>query len=137
MLSVIDFRTLMLPPTATYGQRCILFIPADPSSPGFDGRMGNVSIRLQRAKSGVHRVFEIDTYAVEETADHNAPPGSRVFWFVNLTDRSQTEPYEVWVGPNSKCSCKAGKCRVPGDPPNTEGCKHRDSVIALIEEEII
>lgn len=128
MLAVLDLITGELAPTATYAKRSFVFTPVDPEYPEPDGRLGNLTLKLQAAKGGTGRKIDLDTYAIEESDNHNAAPGNRVFWFINLTDKAQVEPYETTVGPNHKCTCKAGKCKVES------GCKHVAAMTALIEE---
>jgi len=137
MLNFLDYYAADLPPTRTYGRRSFVFVPADPALT--DGRLGNVTIKMQHAKSGVHRAIELDTYAIEhdphpEPGDH----GGAAYWFTNLTDSEQEQPYRCVVGGlTPHCDCQAGKCKVPGEEGVTEGCKHRDVLLALIDAEQI
>lgn len=140
-LSVLDAVTDVLPPTKTYGRRSLCWIPVDPYRPVSDGRLGNLSIKLEHAKSGVRRAVECDTYAVEKDSAEPGDNGGDAFWLVNLTDKEQERPYRCVVGGLNalpRCDCKAGQCRVPGDPEEGfYGCKHRCALIYLIENGLI
>jgi hypothetical protein len=119
----------------TYGKRRWCWVPADHDHPEWDRRLGNLTLLLQHAKTGWGRNLEIDTYAIEEQPLVGAM--GRKFLLLNLTDPEQEDVYETIVGPESSCSCKAGKCRVPGEPEVTDGCKHRDGINCLIAEGLL
>ena len=134
MLAILDAYTDVLPPTKTYSRRSFCWIPADPESPEADGRIGNLTIKLQHSKSGVRRNVECDTYAVERDTPEPGDNGGTAFWLMNMTDPDAEEPYRCVVGGmNPKCGCTAGKCKVPPDEGATLGCKHRDAIEHLIE----
>jgi hypothetical protein len=129
-MCVLDARRFDLPATATYGRRSICWIPADRTHPNYDGRFGNLIIKLQHAKDGVRRKIEVDTYAVEPDGSDN---GGRAFWLMNLSDPHTEEPYRCVIGGMTPhCKCTAGKCRVPAVQDSTVGCKHRDSLLCLL-----
>lgn len=137
MLSVLDAYTTDLPATKTYGRRSICWIPAYPNPQGF---LGQLIIKLQHSKSGVGRNVEVDTYSVEADTPEPGDNGGSAFWLSNLSDPAAEEPYRVVLGglnAKTSCKCTAGKCRVPGEPDVTEGCKHRDSLGLLIAEGFI
>lgn len=120
MPGILDATTIDLPPTLTYRRREATLIPGD--RPG----EFHLTIRLWKGRRAGSRMEE-DTYAVEEE-DSVGVPG-RSFLLVNLTDDSQPDAYRCVVGGrDTHCTCTAGQCRVPA------GCKHRDSLAALIEE---
>lgn len=128
MLDVLNYQAGEMPPTATYSSRRWCFVPVKLGAERFDNRVGNVSIRLQKAR-GVRRVVEQDTYAVEY--DPNPEPGEvgLAFWFTNLDPEHET-PYRVVVAPGGKagrCTCKAGQCKAPSD-------KHVDALVAMIAD---
>src|SRR6185503_17239434 len=108
---------------------------ADREHPEWDNRLGNLTIKLQHTKEGVGRAIEIDTYAIKEV---HLLPGAmgRVFLVLNITDPEQSEPYQVLIGRESLCDCKAGKCKVP-EGPGTMGCKHRDAVALMLEKQML
>jgi hypothetical protein len=129
MLMVNDAISDELPPTRTYGRRSFVWIPSD------GGMLGELIIKLQHAKSGVNRNLEVDTYGVEADTPEPGDHGGRAFWFVNLSDPEQERPYRCVVGGlTPHCDCKAGKCKVPSDD-STQGCKHRDALQYLIEND--
>lgn len=135
MLRVLDFRSDDLPPTRTYGKRSWLWIPADRGYPEWDRRLGNLTLKLQHARTGWGRAIEVDTYAVVEEPLVGIP--GRKFLLLNLTDPDQPDVYECIVGPQPLCTCMAGTCCVPGEPDITEGCKHRDAIAVLVDEGIL
>jgi len=135
ILDVLAFTTGEMPPTASYGRRSWCFIPVRADAERFDGRIGNVTLKMQKARGGVGRRIDVDTYAVE--FDPNLEPNEHglAFWFSNLTDPAQEQPYRVVVGGKSgRCTCTAGQCRVPATPDVSEGCKHRDFLLAALAE---
>lgn len=108
MLRVLDYVTADLPPTRTYGRRSYCWVPADPTHPNWDGRLGNLTIRLQHARSGWGRDIELDTYSVIEQPPSQFVMG-RDFLLLNLTDQEQQDVYEVRIGPVEDCTCIAGR----------------------------
>lgn len=137
MLSILDAYTEVLPPTKTYGRRSLCWIPANPQHPEADGRLGNLSIKLEHARTGWGRNVECDTYAIERDTPLPGDNGGAAFWLQNFTDPEQEQPYRCVLGGLnrlSSCTCTAGKCRVPGEPDVTDGCKHRDALLHLIQE---
>ncbi len=129
MLSVIDFRTGDFGETATYARREFCWIPASKSHPEYDGRLGNLTIKLQMARTGWGRALELDTYAVDEQPPIPGLMG-RVFHLANVTDPESDEVYEVVCGPQPKCTCKGFKCKAETD-------KHVDCLTHLIRSGII
>lgn len=121
---VLDALNLPLPRTRTYARRSCLWVPVDPTHPLWDGRCGTLTIKLQHSKERAGCTVELDTYAVEEQPPQPGVMG-RSFLFLNLTDPTQEDVYEVCLGPVNLCKCKAGKCRLPA-------CKHRDALEAVI-----
>ena len=121
---VLDALNLPLPRTRTYARRSCLWVPVDPTHPLWDGRCGTLTIKLQHSKSKAGAEVEIDTYAVEEQAPQPGVMG-RSFLFLNLTDDTQEDVYEVCLGPVNLCKCRAGKCKLPD-------CKHRSALEAVI-----
>lgn len=126
MLRILDFVTGELGPTRTYGRRSFVWIPADRSHPTWDGRLGNLTLKMQHARGGVGRRIELDTYAIEEVPQKPGFPG-RVFLLLNLTDESQSDVYETVIGPADVCSCTAGRV-------GHFECKHAAAVRHLIEQ---
>jgi len=139
MLAVLDAFSEVLPPTRTYARRSFVWIPVDPKRPEPDGRLGNLSIKVQPSKAGVGRLVECDTYFVERDTPMAGDEGGVAFWLMNVTDPDSEEPYRCVIGGllPSRCTCTAGRCRVPGEPNITDGCKHRDSVTYLLDNGII
>lgn len=121
---VLDALNLPLAPTRTYARRSCLYVPVDPTHPQWDGRCCTITIKLQHSKSKAGAEVELDTYAVEEQPPQ--PGVGRTFLFLNLTDETQEDVYEVCLGPVNLCKCKAGRCRVPD-------CKHRSAIQAVID----
>lgn len=137
MLAVLDAYSEVLGPTRTYARRSFVWIPADPNYPEADGRLGNLTIKVQHSKSGVRRAVECDTYLVERDTPEPGDECGQAFWLANVTDPDAEEPYRCVIGGlKPKCGCRAGKCRVPADD-HTSGCKHRDTLEHLINEGII
>ncbi|HXD87044.1 MAG TPA: hypothetical protein VN641_11155 [Urbifossiella sp.] len=131
MLSVNDYRTADLGPTATYGRRRLCWIPASREHPEWDRRDGNLTLVMQHARTGWGRKIETDTYAVEEQPPIIGVMG-RVFLLLNLSDDEQDQPYQCVIGPNEQCTCTAAKCKVPASE-NSHGCKHIDALNYLVE----
>lgn len=118
MLSILDAVSDEMEPTRTYARRVWLWVPADTTHPAWDGRLGDLTIQLQRTRRAGCRV-EQDTYAVQ---DEYGPDG-REFLLLNLTDPDQEDVYRVH--PESQtCSCTAAQCG--------QICKHRDALSALL-----
>lgn len=133
MLAVLDAVSDTLPPTRTYARRSFVWIPADAERPEADGRLGLLSIKLQHSKSGVRRTVECDSYSIERDTPEPGDMGGQAFWLMNTTDPESEEMYRCVVGGmKPKCTCTAGKCRVPADE-GTAGCKHRDAIQHLIQ----
>jgi len=133
MLAILDAYSDVLPATRTYARRSFVWIPVDADHPEADGRLGNLSIKVQHSKSGVHRAVECDTYAVERDTPEPGDNLGTAFWLANITDPEAEEPYRCVVGGMTpKCGCKAGKCKVPAEEGCTEGCKHRDAIAHLL-----
>lgn len=138
MFRVLDYVSDDLPPTRTYGRRSFCWLPVDETHPAYDGRLGSLIIKLQHARSGVHRAIEVDRYAVERDTPEPGDNGGAAFWLLNELDKDAAEPYRCVVGGMTpKCGCKAGQCKVPGEPDITEGCKHRDCILWLIQNGFI
>lgn len=128
MLRVIDFHTASLSPTKTYGKRSLCWIPADHEHPEWDRRLGNLTIKLQPARTGWGRCIEVDTYAVVE--EPLVGVMGRKFLLLNLTDPEQPDVYETVIGPQPSCTCKAAKCKAESD-------KHIDALTYLVEAGIL
>lgn len=128
MLDVLAMHTADLGSTKSYGKRRCCWIPASKDHPEYDGRDGNLTLVMQPARTGWGRKIETDTYFVEEQIP--PPHPGRVFLLLNKTDPEVTEPYEVVIGPVTRCSCKGGKCK-------TETDKHVDAMAYLIANELI
>lgn len=121
-------------PTKTYARREFCWIPVKEHGP--DNLLGRLVIKLQHAKSGVHRNVEVDSYLVEQDTPEPGDHGGRAFWVHNQTD-PRAEVYRCVVGGlTPHCGCKAGRCGVPADE-GTAGCKHRDALVELIARELI
>jgi hypothetical protein len=128
MLSHTDMIRDVLPPTKTYHVREFVFIPGD----GEDG-IGRLTLKLQHRR-GVHRAYDLDSYTVDRDTPEPGDNGGAAFWLMNVAPDAE-EPYRCVVGGLNalpRCNCKAGKCRVPADE-STDGCKHRDAILHLIE----
>lgn len=128
MLDILSMHTADLGATKTYGKRRACWIPASKDHPEYDGRDGNLTIVVQPARTGWGRKIEVDTYFVEEQPAVNAM--GRVFLLLNATDPEAVHPYEVVIGPMSRCTCKGGKCK-------TETDKHVDAMAYLIANGLI
>ncbi len=126
---MLTITTNELEPTLTYAHRSYVWfsdgtgeviMPGGEVVPG----LGKLTVKMRHGRRWNCKT-EIDTYAVEEVDAEEF--GTRLFVLLNLTDKTQPEPYRVTVGGMNRCRCMAGRCRVPS------GCKHRDSVADLIE----
>ncbi len=129
--SVLDFRSYPLGGTETYAKRSVLWIPADPDYPGHDGRLGQLTIKLQRAR-GYGRVVEVGTYIVSPDTPEPKDYGCPAFWLYKVADdaddeSANAEPYRAVVGPYlQRCGCMAGRCGL--------ACKHADAIWMLMEQ---
>lgn len=124
----LRIRTGELTATATYRKREWVWIPADPTHPDWDRRLGNLTIVLYKSRR-CGAGFEADTYAVEELPPEHGLI-ARQFYLLNLTDQDQDEPYLVRIGRVNTCSCMAGRC-------HRYDCKHRDALAELLLESIL
>lgn len=133
MLSILDAVRDTLPETRTYHVREFIWIPADEQHPEADGRLGNLTLKLQ-FRRGTHRKFDLDSYAVElDTAPDPMNNGGAAFWLVNLTDKEQDQPYRCVVGGlKPRCTCKASQCQVRDDEGELV-CKHYSALKHLTE----
>jgi len=140
MLSILDAYRDTMPPTRTYALREFIFVPVDPRYPEADGRLGNLTLKLQFRTGPRHNyAYCLDSYAIERDTPEPGDDGGQAFWFFNLTDPDAEQPYRCVVGGlrPPRCNCKAGICRVPGEPEITDGCKHRDGIQALLAAGLI
>ncbi len=135
MLSILDAVRDTLPPTRTYQLREFIFIPADSRERGEDG-LGRLTLKLQNRTGKRHNYrYDLDSYVLDDGGVEPGDEGGRGYFLLNLTDPEAEEVYRCVIGGMKppRCNCKAGKCRVPGEPDITEGCKHRDAIQHLIE----
>jgi hypothetical protein len=138
MLAVLDAYSEVLTPTRTYQRRSFVWIPADPDYPEADGRLGNLSIKVQPSARKLGAKVECDTYFVERDTPEPGDELGAAFWLINMTDPQQEAPYRCIIGGlKPKCGCKAGQCKVPADEGATLGCKHQDALAYLIENGIL
>lgn len=120
MIVTAAAKSFALPPTATYADRRILWLPASPEDA--DGRLGTLVVVLTHRRGG--RV-ERDRYAVEEEGPAVGVLG-RSFLLLNLDDPDQDDVYRVAIGyPVDRCSCTAGCVK-------RYGCKHSAGLRELI-----
>jgi hypothetical protein len=114
-----------LEPTATYSRRRIGWFPAAFAA----DRLGTLRVVLElegRSKDAC----EVDCYAVDEVEPRLSQ--IRTFLLLNETDAEQEQPYEVTTvsGVVVKCTCRAGKCRIPD-------CKHSSAIQRLLSEGLL
>lgn len=130
-MAELDFLAYVaddLPATRTYGRRSYLWVPV--YEVGTDNLLGRLTLKMQHAKSGVHRALEIDTYLIERDSPEPGDDGP-AYWIHNQSD-PKARVYRCVMGRVPLCDCKAGTCRVPADDC-TSGCKHRDVLRVLTE----
>lgn len=130
MLTVV---TNDLGPTATYAARSFVYVGAadgeivHPDTGEVWPGLGLLTIKVQKsARAGA--VCEIDSYVLQ--AGEAAPEGWPVYLLLNISDKSQRDPYRVTLGPTPACTCKAGQCKAASD-------KHIDALLALRAEGVL
>jgi hypothetical protein len=120
-MSVLDMISAEIPPTRTYARRSYVWLP--------DGDGGGIlTVNLSHSRRPGTKV-ESDTYSLQETADPAHPVPGRTFLLLNLTDRDQEQPYEVFVADDPRrddCTCTADRCNAPC-------CKHKDCCRSILE----
>ncbi len=125
----LDARRYDLRPGLTHRLRTILWVPADPAYPKWDGRLGQLTVKLQQAAAGWRRVLDVNTYVVSPDTPEPGDEGGRAFWLDNVTT-GDGELRRAVVGDRvEKCTCDAGRAKL--------ACKHVDSLHKLIEEGIL
>lgn len=120
---MLDFnreRTGKLSPTATYITRQWHWIPAIG-----DEHLGSLGIALELANGK----FETDYYRVFELVPLSGLMG-RTFRLEKYVGDGPRDPIEVVVGGLDRCGCQAGGFRPKSE--GSLGCKHRDSLLALV-----
>lgn len=126
-----------LPETPTYKVRHWLYVGADLTAHGWDGRCGTLVIVQGRSPTpGTER--DTGIYAVQEVL--NQGPGGREFMLAKQNEPGLTIPADVSetdkkddicqvflgdAGRPPKCNCDAGRAGRPT-------CKHRDALAALV-----
>lgn len=129
MLDILEAHSADLGPTLTYAKRSMCWIPLKPGVPHNSSEDGRLLVNQQVAR-GYGCKVDSDTYGLEEQPQPIGRMG-RVFLLVNLSDKTQEQPYEVYIGqPLNQCTCKAGKCKL-------EECKHRAACAYLVANDLI
>lgn len=129
-MSVLDMLSGDLKPTATYARRWWHWRPGDDAATGVECD-GVLTIGMAKGRRAGSKIEE-DHYAVQEL-DCIGRPG-RSFLLLNLFDSDQPDVYQatLYADGVTNCTCTAGQCRVPGTPDASQGCKHRDALLAVI-----
>lgn len=114
-MSVLDYRTADLEPTATYSARRYTWVPSDAGP-----QLGTLTITCDYAR---RNKVDTDSYHVLPAAT----AGDIRAASVELANLETGEVYAVALGPEPRCGCKANQCKL--------ACKHLAALEDLERED--